>query len=164
MSLCQVSPRSFSCNYGYMLPGRTCNGSLCLKCVERLWSWFSGQRAGHGAGRWCGGARWLHWGQVCGIDSTPKKKPHKNSCNTFLKYFSLLPMFQVLQSSLRVRTKQFQPKNSLTFPLRSIFHLMFSFLLPHPKLVSPITLRIWRFLISWLWTFWLPSWRFNLLC
>lgn len=35
-----------------------------LQRFERLRPWLSGQRAGHGAGRWWGGDGRLHWGQV----------------------------------------------------------------------------------------------------
>lgn len=46
-------------------------------------------------------------------------------------------MFQVLQSSLCVNIKLFQPKSSLAF-LSSIFHLIFSVLLPHPNPASAL--------------------------
>lgn len=105
MSLCQVSSSLlFFFNLLYNKASTLTPGHIDvvdkLQRPERLRPWQSGQRAGHGAGRW-GGVGRLHWGQV--RPRTTGLLPHFYPFKNYTKMiFFFLFFSQVPQSSVCV--------------------------------------------------------------
>lgn len=154
--------RSISCHYYLpsLLPVNTknpnsnewsCAGvwqklNLCrLQCFERLRPWLSGQRAGHGAGRWWGGDGWLHWGQVrfsprdfldwsfSALDKTIDRHTlnqlQNEDCNQFFTSPCRFPRALCVWKPSSVHTLA-KACHSFFFGLTYIYILT---LLPHPK-------------------------------